>query len=115
MWMNQDAARAEAAIPDQAHHAADRRAVIAIRHKVDINTLEKVDASELQMNEIGAVMVETHKPLFFDPYLQNRATGAFILIDPITNETLARGDDHRPGDAGSAAAGAAARRARSSS
>src|ERR1022692_3355024 len=43
------------------------------------------------MNEIGGVMVETHTPLFFDPYQQNRATGAFILIDPISNETLAAG------------------------
>ena len=65
--------------------------VIAIRHKVDINSLEKVEAAELRMNEIGAVIVETHKPLYFDPYQQNRATGAFILIDPITNETLGAG------------------------
>src|SRR5437667_395693 len=65
--------------------------VIAIRHRVDINTLEKVEAAALQMNEIGAVIVETHKPLFFDPYQQNRATGAFILIDPIGNETMGAG------------------------
>jgi hypothetical protein len=36
-------------------------------------------------------MVETHKPLYFDPYDRNRATGAFILIDPITNETMGAG------------------------
>ena len=65
--------------------------VIAIRHKVDINTLENVDAAELRMNEIGVVVMETHKPLFFDPYRANRATGALILIDPISNETLAAG------------------------
>src|SRR5439155_18145315 len=65
--------------------------VIAIRHKVDINTLEKVEAAELRMNEIGAVIVEPHQPLYFDPYQQNRATGAFILIDAITNETVAAG------------------------
>ncbi len=66
-------------------------AVAAIRHKIDINTLEKLEASELQMNEIGGVMVETRAPLFFDAYQRNRATGAFILIDPISNETLAAG------------------------
>jgi sulfate adenylyltransferase large subunit len=66
-------------------------AVIALRHKVDINTLENVEASELRMNEIGVALMETHKPVFFDPYRQNRATGALILIDPITNETLASG------------------------
>ncbi len=65
--------------------------VLAIRHKVDINTLEKVEAAELRMNEIGAVIVETHKPLYFDSYQQNRATGAFILIDAITNETVGAG------------------------
>jgi sulfate adenylyltransferase large subunit len=65
--------------------------VIAIRHKVDINTLEKLDAASLEMNEIGAVVVETHRPVFFDPYQRNRATGAFILIDPISNETLGAG------------------------
>ena len=65
--------------------------VLAIRHRVDINTLEKVEAAGLQMNEIGAVIVETHKPLFFDSYQQNRATGAFILIDPIRNETMGAG------------------------
>src|SRR5262249_39481937 len=65
--------------------------VPAIRHKVDINTLENRDAAELQMNEIGVVLVETHKPLFFDPYQRNRATGGFIFIDPITNETVGAG------------------------
>src|SRR5258708_39615918 len=43
------------------------------------------------MNEVGGVIVETHKPLFFDPCQQNRATGAFILIDPISNETMGAG------------------------
>jgi hypothetical protein len=37
------------------------------------------------------VLVETHKPLFFDSYQRNRATGAFILIDPISNETMGAG------------------------
>jgi sulfate adenylyltransferase large subunit len=91
VWMNQ--APLELARPYLIKHTtqATTATVIEIRHKVDINTLEKVDAAELQMNEIGAVMVETHKPLFFDPYDRNRATGAFILIDPISNETLGAG------------------------
>ena len=45
----------------------------------------------LGFNEIGSVTVEAKRPLFFDPYEKNRATGAFILIDPLTNETLAAG------------------------
>ena len=91
VWMNQ--APLELKRPYLLKHTTQQTGctVIAIRHKVDINTLQKVDASELQMNEIGAVAVETNKPLFFDPYLRNRATGAFILIDPITNETMGAG------------------------
>jgi hypothetical protein len=43
------------------------------------------------LNEIGLVDLETHRPLFFDAYSRNRATGSFILIDPLTNETVAGG------------------------
>jgi hypothetical protein len=66
-------------------------AVTAVRYRVDINTLEHRPAERLGFNEIGAVLVETKRPLFFDPYEENRATGAFVLIDPLTNETLAAG------------------------
>jgi sulfate adenylyltransferase large subunit len=62
-----------------------------IRHRVDINTLGHQRANDLQLNEIGVVSVEAQRPVFFDPYRANRATGNFILIDPITNETLGAG------------------------
>ena len=62
-----------------------------IRYKVNVNTLDKHDASELHLNEIGAVVLDTHSPLFVDPYRRNRATGSLILIDPVTNETVAAG------------------------
>jgi len=91
VWMNQ--APLELNRPYLIKHTTQQTSstVLNIRHKVDINTLEKLDATELQMNEIGAVMVETHRPLYFDPYDRNRATGAFILIDPISNETMGAG------------------------
>jgi bifunctional enzyme CysN/CysC len=57
----------------------------------DVKTLEEHTASELRMNEIGSVELETHRPLFFDVYEQNHATGSFVLIDPITNQTMAAG------------------------
>ncbi|MGH9630142.1 MAG: elongation factor 1-alpha C-terminal domain-related protein, partial [Bryobacteraceae bacterium] len=47
--------------------------------------------SALHLNEIGAVAIETHKPLFFDAYRNNRTTGSLILIDPVTNATVAAG------------------------
>jgi sulfate adenylyltransferase large subunit len=62
-----------------------------IRHRIDIHTLAHQQAGELELNGIGVVSVEAQRPLFFDPYRTNRATGSFILIDPITNETLGAG------------------------
>jgi len=62
-----------------------------IQYKVDINTLDRNPAATLELNEIGAVSIETTRPLFFDAYRRNRATGSLILIDRITNSTLAAG------------------------
>jgi sulfate adenylyltransferase large subunit len=62
-----------------------------ILHGVDIRTLEPRAAERLALNEIGRVVIETQSPLYFDAYRRNRATGAFILIDPLGNETLAAG------------------------
>ena len=62
-----------------------------IRHKVDVNTLEKLDADTFELNEIGRVVITAVKPLFFDAYTKNRQTGSFIFIDPITHNTCAVG------------------------
>ncbi|HIX02703.1 MAG TPA: sulfate adenylyltransferase subunit CysN [Candidatus Odoribacter faecigallinarum] len=62
-----------------------------IRYKVNVNTLEQTPAEALELNEIARVIFTTDKPLFFDPYQKNKSTGAFILIDPITNNTCAVG------------------------
>jgi len=63
----------------------------AIRHRVNINTLEPEAAASLHMNDIAAIELETSGPLFFDSYERNRTTGSFIVIDPLTNATLAAG------------------------
>jgi sulfate adenylyltransferase large subunit len=63
----------------------------AIRQRVNIDTLEPEAAEGLQMNDIAAVTLETSSPLFFDAYQHNRTTGSFIIIDPLTNATLAAG------------------------
>ena len=62
-----------------------------IRYKVNVNTMEQSMTDALELNEIGRVVFTSNKPLFFDPYKQNKNTGAFILIDPITNNTCAVG------------------------
>jgi len=65
-----------------------RGVVRAINYRLDVNTLAKVGAARLELNEIGEISVETHHPIYFDSYSQNRITGAFIIIDPLSNETL---------------------------
>ena len=60
-----------------------------IRFRVDVNTFSEHAADQLEMNEIATVEFETNQPLFFDPYELNRTTGSFILIDPLTNATVA--------------------------
>ena len=63
----------------------------AVRHRVNVTTLEHESADCLEMNAIGVLRIETSRPLFFDPYTQNRATGSFVLIDPVTNATVGAG------------------------
>ena len=53
--------------------------------------MEHSEVDKLRLNEIGRVVFTTGKELFFDPYARNKQTGAFILIDPITNNTSAVG------------------------
>ena len=62
-----------------------------LTHKIDINTLEKIEADDLQFNEIGEAQIDLHNPICCDPYGRNRITGSFIVIDPVTNDTVAAG------------------------
>ena len=57
----------------------------------DMKTLEKNPAPELNLNDIARVEIQTLKPICYDPYTRNRATGSFILIDELTNTTAAAG------------------------
>lgn len=65
--------------------------ITELKYQVDVNTLQKHPTDKLQLNEIGRIALTTHLPLFFDPYEENRETGSFILIDPITNATSGAG------------------------
>ena len=60
-------------------------------YRVDVDTLHREDSDTLGLNDIGRVRVTTAAPLFFDPYRANHETGAFILIDPYSNATVAAG------------------------
>ncbi|MGB8600584.1 MAG: sulfate adenylyltransferase subunit CysN [Rhizomicrobium sp.] len=65
--------------------------VTAVEYRLDVESLSEDAAASLNMNDIGAVALETTKPLFFDPYSDNHKTGSFILIDPISNATVGAG------------------------
>lgn len=62
-----------------------------IKHKVNVNTLEHLAATQLTLNEIGICNLSLDKPIAFDPYKDNRETGGFILIDRMSNNTIAAG------------------------
>ena len=62
-----------------------------IRYRIDVNTLHHGEAASLEMNEVGRVVMKLGQPITYDPYSLNRATGAFILIDRVTNNTVGAG------------------------
>ncbi|APR79301.1 Sulfate adenylyltransferase subunit 1 [Minicystis rosea] len=65
--------------------------VSEIHERVDVSTLERHPARTLGLNDVGRVTLTAARPLLFDPYAQNRATGAFIVIDRLTNGTFGAG------------------------
>ena len=65
--------------------------VAPLKYKLDVDTLDRIAANELELNAIGVVNIELGEPIAFDPYVENRDTGGFILIDRITNHTVGAG------------------------
>ncbi len=62
-----------------------------IRYNIDVNTLHRQEEKELELNDIGRVIIKTQRPLMYDPYARNRATGCFVLIDELSNATAGAG------------------------
>ena len=75
------------------HTTQNVRCVVKeIRYKLDINTLHRLqDDKEINMNDIARVSLRVTKPLFIDSYRQNRITGSIILVDEVSNNTVAAG------------------------
>jgi bifunctional enzyme CysN/CysC len=65
--------------------------VTAIKHKVNVNTLEQLAARTLELNEIGVCNLSLDNPVAFDPYPENHDLGGFVLVDRMTNATVAAG------------------------
>ena len=75
------------------HTTQDARCIVKeIRYKLDINSLHReLEEKEIRMNDMARVVLRTTKPLFTDPYRNNRVTGSIILIDEGTNNTVGAG------------------------
>jgi sulfate adenylyltransferase large subunit len=91
VWLHSDPSR-----PEQDYLLKHTTRLVRVRmwrihYGVDVTTLQHLAVSTLRMNDIAVVEMEAAQPLFFDAYRQNRSTGSFILIDPITNATVAAG------------------------
>jgi sulfate adenylyltransferase large subunit len=91
VWMNQKPLEPNRSYLIKQTTQVTQARVRQIRYRIDVNTLEHQPARGLELNGIGVVSVEAQRPLLFDPYRKNRFTGSFILIDPITNETMGAG------------------------
>src|ERR1022692_1584383 len=65
--------------------------VSSLEHRTNISSLSHEPAETLEMNEIGVVSIQVFRPIALDLYRENRSTGAFILIDPESNSTVAAG------------------------
>ena len=98
-WMSQRSTLKPGTMMRIKHTTHVAKALIdGIEFKVDVNNLSEINVShELATNEIGQLSIKTPKPVIFDRYDDNRATGSFILIDESTNETVGAGMIGRPG------------------
>jgi len=91
-WLHNDKAKPRTKYTIM-HTSNEQKAMVKeITYKIDINTLERnIEDKELGMNDICKVKLRTTKPLMFDSYRDNRTTGSIILVDDVTNETVAAG------------------------
>ncbi|MEW6583308.1 MAG: GTP-binding protein [Actinomycetota bacterium] len=90
-WMSETPVRPGAKLAVK-HTTRWVRAVLdAIESTLDVDTLEDVPAQELRLNDLAVVRLRLGGPLAVDPFTGNRSTGAFILVDEATNDTVAAG------------------------
>ncbi|MFW5972916.1 MAG: adenylyl-sulfate kinase [Bacteroidota bacterium] len=90
-WMDETPMRTDRAYVLQHTTRRTSAYVSKIIYRFDVDTLHREEAGSFSLNDIGRVEITATAPLFFDSYRINRRTGAFILIDPDTNTTVAAG------------------------
>ena len=91
VWMNEDALDREKLYLLKHTTRTVRARVTDIKHRVEIHSLSHSPTQTLKLNDIGVAELSTTLPIFFDSYASNRAMGSFVLVDPITNATVAAG------------------------
>jgi len=63
----------------------------SVRYRIDVNTLKREESQPLKLNEIGRVGFTANTPLLYDAYSKSRSTGSFVVVDNMTNNTVAAG------------------------
>ncbi|WP_429066896.1 sulfate adenylyltransferase subunit CysN [Aeromonas veronii] len=91
VWMGEESLQPGRVYDVKLATKKSRGQVEAIRHRIEINKLDELPASELKLNEIGLCELSLTDPVAFDPYQEIRDTGSFILIDQLTNVTVGAG------------------------
>jgi bifunctional enzyme CysN/CysC len=91
LWMHEDELQTGRPYLLKVGAQTVQASVTAIRHRVDINTMDKTPAQTLGLNEIGFCNISSNQAIAFDPYRTIRESGAFILIDRFSNQTVAAG------------------------
>ncbi|MDZ8117311.1 sulfate adenylyltransferase subunit CysN [Pontiella agarivorans] len=95
VWMHEGAAKSGKSYLIKHTSSMVPGVLSSIRYKVDVNTMKRdkneEEVTSLELNEIGRCHITLHRPIAFDPYEKNRTTGAFIVVDRLTNVTIGAG------------------------
>ncbi len=91
LWMGEEALRPGQSYLVKIGTKVLSATVSAPHYSIDVNTLDRRAASTLRINEVGVCTVELDRQVAFDPYVENRETGGFILIDCMTDNTIGLG------------------------
>ncbi len=96
VWLHEEALQSGRSYLLKAGASTTPAQVAELKFKVNVNTLQQESGTNLTLNEVGVCSLSLGKPLTFDSYRENRGTGSFILIDRLTNATVAAGMIHQP-------------------
>ena len=91
VWMDEEPMSVEKSYDIKRATSVVRGSIERINYKVDINTYERVEVDELNLNDIASCRMKLTRPIAVDSYQENRQTGSFIVIDRVSNRTVGAG------------------------